>query len=75
MVFSNEFPMVEALEKARWRIYEIIGEDLYNKTLPTTKPKCTLIEANKNYTIYDDWACENMRKGVDRQFLHEQNSY
>ena len=33
MVFSNEFPMLEALKKDQWRIYEIIGEDLYSKTL------------------------------------------
>ena len=37
MVFSNEFPMVEALKKDRWRIYEIIGEDLYNKSPSVTK--------------------------------------
>ena len=54
MVFSNEFPMVEALKKDRWRIYEIMGEDVYNKTPSATKPKRRLIEANKNYTIYDD---------------------
>ena len=30
MVFSNEFPMVEVIKKDRGRIYEIIGEDLYN---------------------------------------------
>ena len=75
MVFSNEFPMVEALKKDRWRIYEMIGEYLYNKTPSAIKPKHRLIEANKNYTIYDDWGCENMRNCVDRQFLHEQNSY
>ena len=75
MVFSNEFPMVEPLKKDRWRIYEIIGEYLYNKTLSATKPKRRLIGGNKNYTIYGDWGCEYMRNGVDRQFLHEQNSY
>ena len=68
MVFSNEFPMVEALKKDRWRIYEIIGEDLYDKTQSATKPKRRLSEANKNYTIYDAWGCENMGNGVDRQF-------
>ena len=47
--------MVEVLKKDRGRIYEIIGEDLYNKTQSATKPKRRLIEANKNYTIYDDW--------------------
>ena len=57
MVFSNEFPMVEALKKDRWRIYEIIGEDLYNKTLSATQPKHILIADNKNYTIYDEKWC------------------
>ena len=75
MVFSNEFPMLEALKKDQWRIYEIIGEDLYSKTLSATKPKRRLIEADKNYTIYNDWGSENMINGVFGQFLHEQNSY
>ena len=57
MVFSNEFPMVEALKKDRWRIYEIIGEDLYNKTPSATKPKHRLIANIKNYTIYDEKWC------------------
>ena len=66
--------MAEALKKHRWRINEIIGEDLCDKTPSATKPKRRLIEAHKNYTIYDDWCCENLRNGVDRQFLHEQNN-
>ena len=45
----NEYPRIDALKKDRWRIYEIIGEDLYDKT-PS-------IEATKNYTIYDDSGC------------------
>ena len=57
MVFSNEFPMVEALKKDRGRIYEIIGEDLYNKTPSATQPKHRLIADNKNYTIYDEKWC------------------
>ena len=39
IVFSNEFPMTGALKKDRWSIYEIIGEELYNKTPLATEPR------------------------------------
>ena len=52
IVFSNNFPNTEALKKDRWRIYKILGEELYDKT--TTKSLRTLIKAHKNYTIYAD---------------------
>ena len=68
ITFSNNFPNTEALKKDRWKVYEIIGEELCDKTLWSTKPKLHVIKAHKNYTIYDDWCCENMRNGVDRQF-------
>ena len=68
IVFSNSFPNMEALKKDRWRVYEIIGAELYDKTLLSTKPKLHVIKAYKNYTTYDDWSCENMRNGVGRQF-------
>ena len=54
IVFSNSFPNMEALKKDRWRVYEIIGADLYDKTLLSTKPKLHVIKAYKNYTTYDD---------------------
>ena len=38
IVFSNEFPMTGALKKDRWRIYEIIDEELCHKTPSTSKP-------------------------------------
>ena len=38
MVFSNEHPRTEALKKDRWRIYEIIDEELYHKNPSTSKP-------------------------------------
>ena len=38
MVFSNEHPRAEALKKDRWRIYEIIDEELYHKNPSTSKP-------------------------------------
>ena len=68
IAFSNNFPNTEALKKDRWKVYEIIGEELCDKTLWSTKPKLHVIQTHKNYTIYDDWGCENMRNGVDRQF-------
>ena len=37
MVLSNEYPRTEALKKDRWKIYEIRGEDLYDKSYPATK--------------------------------------
>ena len=42
IVFSNEYPKTEALKKDRWRIYEIKGEDLFDKTAPATKPNFML---------------------------------
>ena len=66
IVFSNNFPNTEALKKEQWKVYEIIGEELCDKTLWSTKPKLHVIKAHKNYTIYDDWGCENMKNGVDR---------
>ena len=42
IVFSNEYPKTEALKKDRWRIYEIKGEDLIDKTAPATKPNVML---------------------------------
>ena len=38
MVFSNEHPRTEALKKDRWRIYEIIDEELCHKNSSTSKP-------------------------------------
>ena len=38
MVFSNEHPRTEALKKDRWRIYEIIDEELCHKNPSTSKP-------------------------------------
>ena len=38
MVFSNEHPRTEALKKDRWRVYEIIDEELYHKNSLTSKP-------------------------------------
>ena len=37
MVFSNEYPRTEALKKYRWRIYEIRGEALYDKSSSVAK--------------------------------------
>ena len=37
MVFSNEYPRTEALKKDRWRIYEIRGDDPYDKTSSAAK--------------------------------------
>ena len=36
------FPETEVLTKDQWRIYEIIGEDLYTKTPSVTEPKAGL---------------------------------
>jgi hypothetical protein len=37
MVFSNNYPNQSALKKDRWRIYEIIEDELYDKTGKLTK--------------------------------------
>ena len=39
IVFSNGYPRTEALKKDRWRVYEIIDEDLCDKTVFLTKPR------------------------------------
>ena len=44
MVFSNEYPRTEALKKDRWRIYEIRGEVLYDKS--SSFAKCRLPTAS-----------------------------
>ena len=44
MVFSNEYPRTEALKKDRWRIYEIRGEVLYDKS--SSVAKCRLPTAS-----------------------------
>ena len=44
MVFSNEYPRTKALKKDRWWIYEIRGEDLYDKS--SSSDKCRLPTAS-----------------------------
>ena len=39
IVFSNEYPRTGALKRDRWRVYEIIKEDLFDKTALTTKSR------------------------------------
>ena len=47
IVFSNGYPRTEALKKDRWRVYEIIDEDLCDKTVFLTKPRrLTLLWCN-----------------------------
>jgi len=53
IVFSNDYPRTEALKKDRWRIYEIRDEQLFKKTFIVNKTKGDVIEAYKNYTVYD----------------------
>ena len=43
IVFSNEHPRTEALKKDRWRIYEIIDEELYHKNPLTSKTHPTIL--------------------------------
>ena len=52
IVFSNKYPRTEALKGDRWRIYEIKGEDLIDKTAPATKPKRHVVKfLHKNYAV------------------------
>ena len=41
MIFSNEFPKTDALKKDRWRIYEIMDEELYDKAPSAFKRSLT----------------------------------
>ena len=57
IVFSNIYPNTEALKKDRWRIYEIKGEDLNDKTALAIKPRFkydTEFRYHKNYAMYGD---------------------
>ena len=55
IVFSNKYPKTAALKKDRWRIYEIKGGDLIDKSAPAaTKPKRHVIKFHKNNTVRKD---------------------
>ena len=47
MVFSNEYPRTEALKRDRWRIFEIRGDVLYDKSSLVAKCRLPIASHSK----------------------------
>ena len=59
-VFSNGYPRAKALKRDRWRFYEIIDEDLCDKTTLLTKPRwLTFLWRN----VGNIWSQFNLHEG------------
>ena len=74
IVFSNIYPNTEALKKDRWRIYEIKGEDLNDKTALAIKPRFkydTEFRYHKNYAMYGDCSWDALWLELKMVKLHQ----